>query len=389
MSIPKDLPLLSNEDLPLLSNDYKYDTIIQCGDIKYYADKKSLSHIKYFEKCYDPKFNIQKDENSNILIYIPDKYCKIINILLNIVNKKLEPDELYDFDMSLMLMFLKFIMYEDLYCKISRFGIDKIKDLDILKDIIIINSHTEQYNFGYKLFNKMLSLNSGIYNKSIKSAISVIDYMTDIYGGISQEYIINLYIYCMKININTLPSIYTYLGKGYTFGKATKKARQNSSKLHRLSKEAGIIYFNNTDTLGETPGFTTVKRSAISGSKDTLPCERRKNTFYTLNWEGVISNNIDYINSLKNINELYKTDSHFKNKIDLNTRSVIGENGNLEEGIKFILQELSFLIVSPKILGVKNIAYVYHRPFTILNDLLDGKFQLDKINNVGVYIVQI
>ena len=78
----------------------------------------------------------------------------------------------------------------------------------------------------------------------------------------------------------------------------------------------------------------------------------------------------------------------FRDEVRRATRAVIGEEGDLEEGVKYLLAELAFLDQTPAILGVPSLAYVYHRDWPVFRKFAQGEYDRQPRTHLGFVIVQ-
>jgi len=165
------------------------------------------------------------------------------------------------------------------------------------------------------------------------------------------------------------PSIHTYKAKGDDQIKATRKARQNHTRLQKYAADVA----------------------------KQLVCTESNFQYIPLNWDDTIENNSTYQASLTEIRKLYETNQEFFTDVRKLTQGVLDhhkhqEEGQVEkaidEGKEYLLKELSFLVVSPSILGVDHLTYVYHTTWPIFNKLLNGIYNQKVIQNVGFLVLQ-
>jgi tRNA-dependent cyclodipeptide synthase len=158
------------------------------------------------------------------------------------------------------------------------------------------------------------------------------------------------------------PSIHTYNVKGYKC--ASKKVARDFKHLKRLIDKA----------IEEASGGI---------------CK-----FNSLSWESDIDEHPEYNKSLIAIRELYASNAEFRKDVRETSCLVIDKivqpsqlESAIDEGKEFLLKELAFLVVSPQILGVESVAYVYHLEWPIFNKLINGKYQTEPVKNVGYLIL--
>ena len=105
----------------------------------------------------------------------------------------------------------------------------------------------------------------------------------------------------------------------------------------------------------------------------------------------ILENNKMYADALANNKQLYEYKQVFRNEARETTRQVLQDKqasvpeSSIDIGVRFLLEELSFIGYSPGILGVEKTAYVYHRPTHILHNMIDGVYG-KQFSSVG-YIV--
>ncbi|MCL5407244.1 MAG: tRNA-dependent cyclodipeptide synthase [Patescibacteria group bacterium] len=114
-----------------------------------------------------------------------------------------------------------------------------------------------------------------------------------------------------------------------------------------------------------------------------------------IRWEDVI-NNPEYTSSYKKLCDLYELDQNFKQDVRDSTNAVIEFHGSdlpsekaINIGVGFLLKELAFISESAKILGVKKCAYIYHRPMSVYENLISGKYNIKTHENSGYIICEI
>ncbi len=163
------------------------------------------------------------------------------------------------------------------------------------------------------------------------------------------------------------PAIYTYLGLGYEINKAKKKARLNSNRLKNISTK--LIDQNN---------FSQNYNIKI------------------IDWDIDIMENNDFKNSLNYINKLFYSSKEFNNDARDTTRIVLKEKMKydklIEEGVdiavNYLLEELAFVLVSPKIFEVDETVYLYHRDWNIYENLVNGLYDNKKRKDVGFLLTK-
>ena len=167
-----------------------------------------------------------------------------------------------------------------------------------------------------------------------------------------------------KVMIPDLPSEHTYKAIGYNPKEAQRKARLNGNTLQNHSKKS----------IAKIPG----------------------NNVQLLEWKDDIEKNKDYKKEYKRLMNLYKTNKKFRNEIRRSTKIVIEKKlkstveieSAIDKGIYYLLKELAFLSASPKMFGVKKVAYAYHDRWQIFEDFIKGKFDSQKRKDLGFEIIR-
>jgi tRNA-dependent cyclodipeptide synthase len=115
-----------------------------------------------------------------------------------------------------------------------------------------------------------------------------------------------------------------------------------------------------------------------------------------LDWETDIEAHPAYLKGYKEIHLLYQTNENFWYDVRETTREVL--NGKLkpdadiedaiDEGINYLLKEISFFIMSHKIFQIKRMGFVYHNGWHILEKLVNGDYDEKQRENFGMIIVK-
>ncbi len=156
--------------------------------------------------------------------------------------------------------------------------------------------------------------------------------------------------------------IYTYLAQGYPKREAEIKARLKGNAL----------------------------RNSCKGIDQMVELNVR-----VLEWEREIAKHNAYLLEELKIETLYRNNAQFRSHIRQTTASVLEStvqsevniDDAVELGIYFLLKELAFLSASPKIFGVENVAYVYHKRWDIYERFVNGDF-CEKRTDLGFVIVR-
>lgn len=165
------------------------------------------------------------------------------------------------------------------------------------------------------------------------------------------------------------PAEYTYRAIGYPENIARKKAKLNSNRLK-----------NHT------------QRILKKHKKKFTKCDIR-----IIDWDIDILPNKFFKESYKSVKKLYHSNKKFKEDVRETTERVlddkIKEGINLKKavdiGVYYLLEEISFIISSPKIFSVKKSAYVYHHKWPIFEELVDGKYDKKIRDDVGFLLIRL
>ena len=185
------------------------------------------------------------------------------------------------------------------------------------------------------------------------------------------EVILDLVNFCSKkfSKIRILapfePAQYTYEALGNPENKAKRKARLNSNRLKNHTQRVLDQIKNKSSDI-----------KIVDWSEDILPKE-------------------EYKKSLKEIEALYSKNKLFQKYCDDTTKEVLNgktkENIDFEKavkiGVKYLLEELAFVLASPLIFGVSKTAYIYHNRWPIYENLVNGKYDKKVRNDVGFLLV--
>ncbi len=161
------------------------------------------------------------------------------------------------------------------------------------------------------------------------------------------------------------PAIHTYKSIGYEEKRASRKAKLNSNRLKNHTRK-------------------TIEK--ISNKKIDIKI---------IDWDADISSNEHYKKILKAIEKLYSENESFQKNADSTTEQVLknkikpGKDAqeSVKTGVRYLFEELAFVLASPLIFQVKQTAYIYHKRWPILENLVNGKY--DKIRkNVGFLLIK-
>lgn len=167
------------------------------------------------------------------------------------------------------------------------------------------------------------------------------------------------------IMIPDAPMVYSLMAKDYHYGKALREVTRKSNNLANKCKKA----------IGE---LRLEKYVQIIRWRDISATPDRHRS---------------YISSLEIVNKSYDSDIEFRKSARETTRAVLlKENSALTEakidiGVKFLLEELAFILNSNAILGEKWTVYVYHNKMQLLVDIINSKYNIKTNPNVDWMVI--
>jgi len=157
------------------------------------------------------------------------------------------------------------------------------------------------------------------------------------------------------------PTVHTFKAIGYNQTKAERKARLGSNAL----------------------------------ANHTIKAIDSRDNLIIVDWFNDVNSQEVYKKSLKHIYSLYSNSSDFKKDADETTKRVL--EGKIKEWINiddwveiwvnYLLEELAFLLVSPRLFDALEIVYIYHRRFEIFEKLINWKYDGNKKKNIWFLIV--
>jgi len=186
----------------------------------------------------------------------------------------------------------------------------------------------------------------------------------------------------VRILVADTPSIHTYIAIGYDDKTAKKKTRLAGNRLKNHSHR----------TIQKT------KETNPKADIDFVECD-------FVEWNKQVAKNKFFLEELKDVTNLYERHKEFKKHVHHEikkrheeglssfrrdaretTRTVlkgklkpgIDMEKAIDKGVRYLLEELAFLLASPKIFGIKRVAYIYHRDWPIYVNLIDGNYD-DKV----------
>ena len=112
-------------------------------------------------------------------------------------------------------------------------------------------------------------------------------------------------------------------------------------------------------------------------------------------WVKEILPNKTYQDSYEHIKKLFETNERFHRDAREATRLVlsgklkpeIDAEVAIDEAVHYLLKELAFVLVSPKLFKASKVAYIYHKNWPIFENLINGVYNEDVRENLGFVII--
>jgi tRNA-dependent cyclodipeptide synthase len=104
-----------------------------------------------------------------------------------------------------------------------------------------------------------------------------------------------------------------------------------------------------------------------------------------------IEDNNEYLKCFSVVFNLYQTNLEFKNDADLATQGVLKDNffkkteitqTSITVGVHYLLSEIAFMLFLPNYLQVEKVAYIYHRPWSVFENFIAGKYDGEPKNQI-------
>ncbi len=170
----------------------------------------------------------------------------------------------------------------------------------------------------------------------------------------------------LRIMIPDKPILHTYKALGYSIQKAERKARLNGN---------------------------TLKNHCNNSINEILKIQSNKD-IKIINWELEIESEENYLHELKALFALYQSKTLFYEDVRSTKWQVIKKNmkdhsdieKSLDEAVIYLLKELAFILASPLMFKVENIAFVYHTNWPPFENLIAGKYDGKIRKNIGFLI---
>lgn len=143
------------------------------------------------------------------------------------------------------------------------------------------------------------------------------------------------------------PTIYNFLGLKYEENRAKRKAKMSTNRLKNIAQK------------------------------------HSKSSSNIISWKEEIIHNKYFLEQQKYIYKLFSENREFEKdalETTLNMLKRRSKDDLFDEkiAVKYLLDELSFVISSAKIFSANNVTYVYHRPWNIFEKLIAGKYDYER-----------
>lgn len=136
-------------------------------------------------------------------------------------------------------------------------------------------------------------------------------------------------------------------------------------------------------------GYSTsdaVRKARLRGNNLRNKCEHAMRTLGIdsstfVDWTKVVGSQA-YRKHLETLAVLFSFNSAFRRDAEAATRSVLEKRsdlsehaGSIEIGVRFLLEELAFLLASPEIYGEREVTYLYHQEWPVFQSLIRGEYE--------------
>jgi cyclo(L-tyrosyl-L-tyrosyl) synthase len=167
------------------------------------------------------------------------------------------------------------------------------------------------------------------------------------------------------IMIPDTPAIHNYKALGYSDIEAERKARLKGNAMTNRTKEI------------------------LSSIQETYTGE-----ISIANWNSAVTKSSEYTDEYMHLNQLYQQNKKFRADVRTTTKNVIETKlkpgsdieKSIDEGVKYLLSELTFVSTCPKVYNT-SVAYVYHNPWKVYENYVNGVYD-EKKNNLGLVIMK-
>ena len=116
---------------------------------------------------------------------------------------------------------------------------------------------------------------------------------------------------------------------------------------------------------------------------------------HAMDWKAEIGTHERYKSELDKIVKLYGNNAGFSHDVRATTEGVVlgklrqgrKKEEAINEGVNFILEELSFLSASPEMFGIR-VAYVYHDRWPVFEEFVSGRYDGKERRDLGFVVVR-
>lgn len=162
----------------------------------------------------------------------------------------------------------------------------------------------------------------------------------------------------------SMPAEHTFLALGYSPSEAKRKATLNANLLKNRAKKI------------------------LATFKD-------KSKFSFVDWKEHIKSE-HYLQYRQEIEDLYANNPGFRTDARTTTKKVIEGKAQsqdvepaINEAVKYLLDEFAFILSCPAIYQVRQVVYLYHRPWEIYEHFIAGKYDGKKQEELQFQLTRI
>ena len=161
-----------------------------------------------------------------------------------------------------------------------------------------------------------------------------------------------------------VPAVNTYLAMWYTPTKAARKARLQWNALKNRTKRV-------------------IEEMGIDSSEIII-----------IDWVNEVETSKGYTDALTAIKDLYDQNKDFKKAVYSTSQEVLQWNnwevtkGNVELATEYLLAELAFIYISPILLSVEEVSYVYHKPRPVYEQWIAWKYDNTPKKNLNFTLLE-
>ncbi|GMH42908.1 hypothetical protein BSKO_10830 [Bryopsis sp. KO-2023] len=157
------------------------------------------------------------------------------------------------------------------------------------------------------------------------------------------------------------PTVWTYLALGYSQGEAVRSAKRQSTNLRRLSRNGA----------GGDARYRDCQWDDLTGG-DNSPLFRA---------------------AVERLDKAYETNAAFRKDVQELTRTALqGRGAESSEavavGYRYVIEEFACMTILQEVLGVEEMAWVYHKPVGLVDRLFEGTpYGLPKVQGASLVVV--